>query len=63
MASSSAANRSRSIGAPSIRARSVIACKWGLVWSPVRLPAACNAAAIIVEVELFPLVPPTWTVR
>ena len=45
-----------------MRARSVIELKCGLVCSPVRRPAALNAAAIIVAVEPLPLVPATWIV-
>jgi hypothetical protein len=49
-------------GAPSMRARSVIELRCGLVCKPVTRPEAVSAAAIIVQVEPLPLVPPTWIV-
>ena len=45
-----------------MRARSVIERKCGLVCKPVRFPLRASAAAIIIDVEPFPLVPPTCTV-
>ena len=43
--------------------RSSSRCRWGEQNRPVRTPEADRAAAIIAEVEPFPLVPATWMIR
>ncbi len=62
-ASVSATSSSGVASRPSTANRSSSRCRCGELNSPVRTPEADSAAATIAEVDPFPLVPATWTIR